>query len=81
MLICFKIKRGKHQGNFFRATYIHVPVKFVQFFFWIFLTSLTFATLVFNQLFAHVPPPPPKINSLVEREDLNECFLAKSKSR
>lgn len=60
LLICFKIERGKYQGNFFLAIYIHIPLKFVRFIFWIFLTSHTFATLVFNQFACPTAPPPKK---------------------
>ena len=83
LLICFKIERGKYQGNFFLAIYIHIPLKFVQFIFWIFLTSHTFATLVFNQ-FACPPPPHPqkkvKVTSLsshlwIGSSMVNVCFL------
>ena len=62
VLIRFSVERGKYQGNFFLAIYMRIPVKFVQFIFWIFLTCHMFAALVFNQLFAYpLPLTPPKV--------------------
>lgn len=54
------LKEVKCQGNSFLAIYMHIPVKFGQFIFWVFLTCHMLAALVFNQLFAY-PRRPPKV--------------------